>query len=286
MEEARRRSRSRSPSSRHRSHRKHHDSRDRRDKEHRRHRSSERDSDGHDRKRRRTPDDSDHDRNRDRGRERRHPRDNDRSRGSDRDRDRERHRDSQSYNGHSSKVKSEEEVRSNTSLKLTSQQQLEALRRGREERDRTFIKQERQQAQFRSEGEDVQYQEWLSKEDEFMLLQAKKRAVIRVRGSRGKPIDSFVINLNLIEEDERPRLLGDDEIENEDLYVTEPDEVIKDLSGEEMEELKKDIEEYIRLDLSPRNLEYWKVTSFTNKLLTTGYYDYTERVPVEIDDIS
>jgi hypothetical protein len=92
-----------------------------------------------------------------------------------------------------------------------------------------------------------------------MLSQAKKRAVIRVRGDRGKPIDSFVINLNLIEEDERPRLLGDDEIEDEDLYITEPDEGIKDLSGEEMAELKKDIDEYIRLDISPRNLEYWKV---------------------------
>jgi hypothetical protein len=138
---------------------------------------------------------------------------------------------------------------------------LEALRRGREERDRNFIKQERQQTQFRSEREDVQYQEWLSKEDEFMLSQAKKRAGIRVRENRGKPIDVFVINLNLIEEDERPRVLGDDEIEGEEFYITQPEDVIKDLSVDEMAELKSDIEEYIRLENSSRNMEYWKVSS-------------------------
>jgi hypothetical protein len=60
-----------------------------------------------------------------------------------------------------------------------------------------------------------------------MLTQAKKRAVIRVREGRARPIDSLVINLNLIEEGERQRVLGDDEIEGEEFYITEPDEVIK-----------------------------------------------------------
>ena len=151
-------------------------------------------------------------------------------------------------------------------MKLIPQQQLEALRRGREERDRNFIKQERQQVQFRSEREDVQYQEWLSKEDEFMLSQAKKRAVIRVLENRGKPIDAFVINLNLVEEEEKPRLLGDDEIEAEEVYITQPEEVLKDLTVEEMAELKKDIDEYMRLENSPRNREYWNV------LLSFGNY--------------
>ncbi len=107
------------------------------------------------------------------------------------------------------------------------QQQLETLRRGREARDRNFYKQEREQIQFRNEQEDVHYKEWLGKEDDFMLIQAKKRAVIRVREGREKPIDSFVINLKLIEEGQRQRLLGDDEIEGEEFYITEPDEVIK-----------------------------------------------------------
>jgi hypothetical protein len=75
----------------------------------------------------------------------------------------------------------------------------------------------------------VQYQQWLAKEDDFMLIQAKKRAVIRVREGREKPIDSLVINLNLIEQGRRQRVLGDDEFEGEggEFYITEPDELIK-----------------------------------------------------------
>jgi hypothetical protein len=103
-----------------------------------------------------------------------------------------------------------------------------------------------------------------------MLIQAKKRAVIRVREGREKPIDAFVINLKLIEEGQRQRVLGDDEIEGEEFYITEPDEVIKvyslknlaynqPLSVKQMSELKEDIEEYLRMEKSKRNKEFWQV---------------------------
>jgi hypothetical protein len=104
---------------------------------------------------------------------------------------------------------------------------LEALRQGRQDQDKKFFKQERERTQFRSETEDVQYKAWLAQEDDFMLIQAKKRAVIRVREGRAKPIDVFVINLKLVEEDERPRALGDDEIEGDEFYITDPDDIIK-----------------------------------------------------------
>jgi len=97
-----------------------------------------------------------------------------------------------------------------------------------------------------------------------MLIQAKKRAVIRVREGRAKPIDAFVINLNLIEEGQRPRALGDDEIEGDEFYITEPDEVIKDLSETEMEELKRDINEYLGMEKSKRNREFWEVVPTKN----------------------
>jgi Conserved mid region of cactin len=82
----------------------------------------------------------------------------------------------------------------------------------------------------KAEKDDEQYQQWLAKEDDFMLVQAKKRAVIRVREGREKPIDALVINLNLIEgKKQRQRLLGDDEFEADggEFYITEPDELIK-----------------------------------------------------------
>jgi len=92
-----------------------------------------------------------------------------------------------------------------------------------------------------------------------MLIQAKKRAVIRVREGRSKPIDAFVINLKLVEEGHRQRVLGDDEIEGEEFYITEPDEVIKPLSGQEMTELQHNIEEYLNMEKSPRNREFWQL---------------------------
>lgn len=144
---------------------------------------------------------------------------------------------------------------------LIFQKLVDELRHEREGKGRNHFKQERETTQFRNEEDDVQYQEWLAKEDDFMLAQAKKRAVIRVREGRGRPIDSFVINLNLIEEGSRRRVLGDDEIEGDDFYITEPDEVIKDLSTNEMTELKKDIGEYLGMEKSGRNKEFWKVCS-------------------------
>jgi len=60
-----------------------------------------------------------------------------------------------------------------------------------------------------------------------MLSQAKKRAVIRVREGRSRPIDVLVINLKLIEEGDRQRVLGDDELEGDEFYITEPDEVVQ-----------------------------------------------------------
>jgi Conserved mid region of cactin len=82
----------------------------------------------------------------------------------------------------------------------------------------------------KAEKDDEQYQQWLAKEDDFMLVQAKKRAVIRVREGREKPIDALVINLNLIEgKKQQQRVLGDDEFEADggEFYITEPDELIK-----------------------------------------------------------
>jgi Conserved mid region of cactin len=88
---------------------------------------------------------------------------------------------------------------------------------------------EREKFVVKAEKDDEQYQQWLAQEDDFMLVQAKKRAVIRVRG-REKSIDALVINLNLIEgKKQRQRVLGDDEFGDDggEFYITEPDELIK-----------------------------------------------------------
>jgi hypothetical protein len=218
---ARERSQERTRSPRHSSHHRHHH----RDGEDRKRQRSEHDS-HHERKRRRTPDSGDrkskdHDRRDkyDSDRHDRHDRDKtDRRDRRDRnDRDDRRGYEKESHRGREERIKKEN----------SEERQLEALRQGRADRDKKFIKQERERTQYRNENDDIKYQAWLAQEDDFMLIQAKKRAVIRVREGRGKPIDAFVINLKLIEEGERPRVLGDDEIEGDEFYITDPDEVIQ-----------------------------------------------------------
>jgi hypothetical protein len=258
MAQDRNQERTRSPN-RHSSHHRHRD----RDSEDRKRRRSEHDS-HHEQKRRRTPDSSDR-KPRDHERHERHDKDrHDRDR-RDRDRrDRDRSDKHERHNKRDDTVKIEERAKKEES----EERQLEALRQGRQDRDKKFFKQERERTQFRSETEDVQYKAWLAQEDDFMLIQAKKRAVIRVREGRPKPIDAFVINLKLIEEDERPRILGDDEIEGDEFYITDPDDIIKvhlsrrcsnrqTLSVQEMTELKEDIKEYIGMEKSKRNKDFW-----------------------------
>jgi Conserved mid region of cactin len=114
--------------------------------------------------------------------------------------------------------------------------------------------------QFRTEQENQLYQEWLGREDEFMLTQTKKRAVIRVHEGRAQPIDAFVINLKLIQQDQKQRVLGDDETEGDEFYITEPDEVIEPLSVKEMDQLFGDINEYLGMERSQKSKDFWNVS--------------------------
>jgi Conserved mid region of cactin len=119
---------------------------------------------------------------------------------------------------------------------------------------------DQERPQFRAEQEDQLYQEWLGREDEFMLTQTKKRAVIRVREGRAQPIDAFVINLKLIKQDQKQRVLGDDEVEGDEFYITEPDEVIEPLSVKEMDQLFGDINEYLGMEKSQKSKDFWNVS--------------------------
>jgi Conserved mid region of cactin len=156
--------------------------------------------------------------------------------------------------------------------RFTSRETLDELRRERELKEGSRPSYRPEQRQQRpvpnNEGEDPLYKEWLAKEDDFMLSQAKKRAVIRVREGRAKPIDAFVVNLNIIEDGERDRKLGDDELEGDEFYITDADDVIKTLSMDQVDELKGDIHEYIGMEKWERNKQFWNVRSRWKSLLT------------------
>ena len=105
---------------------------------------------------------------------------------------------------------------------------------------------------------DSQEAEWVAQEDVFVLNQAKKKAQIRVKEGRARPIDWLAVTLRLIDPE---RDLLDDEIADADLDVVDPDGVFEGLSDSQLSELEKDIDTYAALESSRNNRDYWNVSA-------------------------
>lgn len=103
--------------------------------------------------------------------------------------------------------------------------------------------------------EDEQTRKWVSEEDGFVLKQAKKKADIRVREGRAKPIDWLAVILRAIDPDRD--LLEDDEEEVEH-DVVDPEGVFEGLDDAQLAELDRDIASYLALETNKKNLDYWK----------------------------
>ncbi|CAG8528762.1 14940_t:CDS:2 [Acaulospora morrowiae] len=101
------------------------------------------------------------------------------------------------------------------------------------------------------EAENATLGDWASKEDEFHLEQAKKRAEIRIKESRAKPIDILAINLRLADE-------SDEVDEALEIDVDEPYTIFENLTLQEVEELHQDIQKYLSLEKNPNNLDFWR----------------------------
>lgn len=104
--------------------------------------------------------------------------------------------------------------------------------------------------------EDEQTRKWVSEEDSFVLKQAKKKADIRVREGRAKPIDWLAVILRVIDPDRD--LLEDDEDEEVQLDVVDPEGVFEGLNDAQLGELENDISSYIALETNKKNQDYWK----------------------------
>ncbi|KAI9861423.1 MAG: hypothetical protein M1813_005320 [Trichoglossum hirsutum] len=99
-----------------------------------------------------------------------------------------------------------------------------------------------------------QMREWVSQEDSFVLKQAKKKAEIRVKEGRAKPIDWLAVILRVIDPERDPL---DDEIDDADLDVVDPDGVFEGLSDSQLLDLEKNIDTYISLETNRNNKDYW-----------------------------
>jgi hypothetical protein len=98
---------------------------------------------------------------------------------------------------------------------------------------------------------------WVADEDRFVLQQAKKKAALRVKGGRAKPIDWLAVTLRFV--DPTKELL-DDEVEDHELEVVDPEGVLEGLDAEDHSSLEKEIENYLALETNRGNREYWNVS--------------------------
>lgn len=90
-----------------------------------------------------------------------------------------------------------------------------------------------------------------------MLQQAKKKAALRVKGGRAKPIDWLAVTLRFIDP---TKSIHYEEVEDHELDVQDPVGVLEALDGEELSELEKEIENYLTLESHRGNREYWSVS--------------------------
>lgn len=104
--------------------------------------------------------------------------------------------------------------------------------------------------------QDEQARQFVADEDKFVLKQSKKKADIRVREGRAKPIDLLAFNLKYIDTD---RDVFDDDDADLDIEVPAPSKVVQDLDATQLTELDSEIGSYHVLESNTRNREYWRV---------------------------
>lgn len=115
----------------------------------------------------------------------------------------------------------------------------------------------REQTRRNQLQEAEQMQQWVSQEDQFVLKQAKKKAEIRVKEGRAKPIDWLAVTLRVIDP---TRDLMDEDASDAELDVVDPDGVFEGLGEAQLLELERDIETYITLEINSSNRDFWNVS--------------------------
>lgn len=103
--------------------------------------------------------------------------------------------------------------------------------------------------------EDEQSRQFVADEDKFVLRQSKKKADIRLRERRAKPIDYLAFNLRFIDPEKD---VYDDDAADAHIKVPTPVDIITGLEASRLTELESDISSYLVLETRSRNRDYWK----------------------------
>lgn len=109
---------------------------------------------------------------------------------------------------------------------------------------------------------DTQEDAWVADEDRFVLKQAKKKAAIRVKEGRAKPIDWLAVTLRF---SDTTRSVFDDEVQDSELNIVDPEGVFEGLNNEQLAELERDISMYAALESDKTNLDFWQTMTIICK---------------------
>ena len=114
----------------------------------------------------------------------------------------------------------------------------------------------KEQTRLNQIQEAEQMRDWVSKEDEFVLKQSKKKAKIRVREGRAKFIDWLAVTLGAID---KSVISIEDDIDDPNVDIINPAGIFEGLSQSQLHELGKDIGVYLTLESNVTNRKYWSV---------------------------
>ncbi|PHH89678.1 hypothetical protein CDD83_5508 [Cordyceps sp. RAO-2017] len=103
--------------------------------------------------------------------------------------------------------------------------------------------------------QDEQSRQFVADEDKFVLRQSKKKADIRVREGRAKPIDRLTFSLRYIDAD---RDVFDDDEGDLGIELQAPAAVVEELGADQLDELQSDIGTLLVLERDATNRQYWE----------------------------
>ncbi|KAI7852594.1 mid region of cactin-domain-containing protein [Circinella umbellata] len=150
--------------------------------------------------------------------------------------------------------KNTEEIRrKEIERKRETEEELAKLNKRRAEREVEMQLREEEAMRMQREAELAQMGDWETKEEEFHLEQAKRRAEIRIKEGRAKPIDILAMNLRLANEPDKV----EEDVELE-IDLEEPYTIFDNLTLDETEELHKDIQMHLSLEKNEQTLEFWR----------------------------
>lgn len=155
----------------------------------------------------------------------------------------------------------DEVARREAARRAEAEREMERLRARRAARERAQAERDEERTRRVRAADAAAMSDWAAREDEFLLEQAKQRALIRVREHRAKKIDMLLIHQLWWER--VPRADGEESDSDEsdagmDIALNEPRAMIAALSKEERDELCKDLTMLLRWEKDPRRAGVWR----------------------------